>query len=307
MEATLARLYVGTSGFSYPSWRGGFYPADAKPADFLRFYAERLPSVELNSTFYQLPAQEQFERWAAETPPGFRFAVTMSRGATGRGRVEGVQAFCQSVRGLGDRLGPIRIKVPQARDDGFLLLLLGSLDADLSFALDFRHESWDAPEVSAQLDEHRIARVDSLEGTAPFCYLRFREPPYDDEALAAWAARLRPVLSGGTEVYAYFKHEDEPTGPHYAGRFLELADAGSERGFRSHPAGTGPMQASEEEPMADEKERDSEEALDEIGKKRAEGDEPSSEEREFLAAERVPEESDEGADRSDEGRGTPTY
>ena len=72
--SSLTGLYVGTSGFSYPSWRGGFYPADARPREFLRHYAARLPSVELNSTFYQLPSEEQFERWAAETPPGFRFA-----------------------------------------------------------------------------------------------------------------------------------------------------------------------------------------------------------------------------------------
>jgi uncharacterized protein YecE (DUF72 family) len=215
-------LYVGTSGFSYASWRGGFYPPEAKPTEFLRFYAQSLPTVELNSTFYQLPSQDQFERWAAETPPGFRFAVTMSRRATGRGRVEGVDAFAQSVRGLGDRLGPIRIKVPQARDDGFLLLLLASLDPDLQIALDFRHESWDAPEISAQLDEHGIARAGSLEGAASFRYLRLREPGYDDDALRDWAERLRPVLAAGTEIYCYFKHEEEPTGPLYARRLLEL-------------------------------------------------------------------------------------
>jgi uncharacterized protein YecE (DUF72 family) len=225
-DPSLPRPYVGTSGFSYSTWRGGFYPEGAKPADFLRFYAGRLPSVELNSTFYQLPAQDQFERWAGETPPGFRFAVTMSRRVTGRGRVEGVDAFCQSVRGLGDRLGPIRIKVPQARDDGFLLLLLGSLDPELSFALDFRHDSWEAPEISAQLDEHGIARVDSLSGTARFRYLRLREPPYDEAALSSWADRVRTLLESGTEVYAYFKHEDEPAGPRYAERLLELLDAG---------------------------------------------------------------------------------
>jgi uncharacterized protein YecE (DUF72 family) len=216
--ASLPRLYVGTSGFSYPSWRGGFYPADAKPAEFLRFYAARLPTVELNSTFYQLPSEEQFERWAADTPPGFRFAVTMSRRATGRGRVEGVEAFCQSVRALGDRLGPIRIKVPQARDDGFLILLLGSLPDDLRFALDFRHPSWDDAHVAVRLHEHGIARIGELDGTAPFRYLRFRDPPYDEDELAALADALR--TSRG-EIFAYFRHEDEPTAPAYARELLD--------------------------------------------------------------------------------------
>jgi uncharacterized protein YecE (DUF72 family) len=215
-RASVPGLYVGTSGFSYPSWRGGFYPPDTRPSEFLRHYAARLSTVELNSTFYQLPSEEQFRRWAAETPPGFRFAVTMSRRATGRGRVEGVDTFCQSARVLGERLGPIRIKVPQARDDGFLLLLLGSLPRDLLFALDFRHESWHAPEIDAQLDEHGIARVDRPDGAAGFRYLRLREPPYDDAALAAWGARLRPLLDEGVALYVYFKHEDEPTAPAYA-------------------------------------------------------------------------------------------
>ena len=214
-------MYVGTSGFSYPSWRGGFYPADAKPSEFLRLYAKRLPTVELNATFYQLPSEEQFERWAGETPTGFRFAVTMSRRATGRGRVEGVAAFAQAVRALGDRLGPIRIKIPQARDDGFLVLLLGSLDHELRYALDFRHESWDDPEVDARLDEHGIARVDALTGAARFRYLRLREPPYDDATLAEWAARIHALAEAGVEVYVYFKHEDEPTAPAYARRLLE--------------------------------------------------------------------------------------
>lgn len=222
IRPSVTGLYVGTSGFSYPSWRGGFYPPEARPGEFLRFYAKSLPSVELNSTFYQLPSQDQFERWAADTPPDFRFAVTMSRRATGRGRVEGVDAFAQSVRGLGERLGPIRIKVPQARDDGFLLLLLASLDPDLRFALDFRDDSWEAPEILAQLDEHQIGRVGSLDGAAAFRYLRLREPPYDDESLAGWADRIRPLLAAGIEVYCYFRHEDEPTGPLYARRLLEL-------------------------------------------------------------------------------------
>jgi uncharacterized protein YecE (DUF72 family) len=220
---SLSGLYVGTSGFSYPTWKGGFYPADARPQEFLRHYSARLSSVELNSTFYQLPAEEQFERWAAQTPPGFRFAVTMSRRATGRGRVEGVEAFCQSVRALGERLGPIRIKVPQARDDGFLLLLLGSLPTDLRFVLDFRDASWDDAEITAQLHESAVARVNTPESTASFRYFRLREPPYDEAALAGWAGRFRDLTARGIEVYAYFKHEDEPRGALEAERVLTLA------------------------------------------------------------------------------------
>jgi uncharacterized protein YecE (DUF72 family) len=216
------RLFAGSSGFSYPTWKGSFYAADAKPDEFLRLYAERLPSVELNNTFYRLPAEGQFERWAAAVPSGFHFAVTMSRQVTAFGRVRSLDAFEQSARGLGDALGPMRIKVQQARDDGFLRLLLDSLDPDLRVALDFRHESWDDPVITARLDKHRVARVGALEGGAAFRYLRLREPPYGDEDLGRIAASIRPLIDEGIDVYAYFRHEDEPTAPAYAERLIQL-------------------------------------------------------------------------------------
>jgi uncharacterized protein YecE (DUF72 family) len=146
----------------------------------------------------------------------------MTRRATFLGRVEGVDEFCRRVRALGDRLGPIRIKVPQARDDGFLRLLLDSLDPELAVALDFRHESWEADDVHGRLDERGVARVNELDGPARFRYLRFRDPPYGEDALAAQATRLRPLLADGVDVYAFFRHEDEPTAPAYAARLLEL-------------------------------------------------------------------------------------
>jgi uncharacterized protein YecE (DUF72 family) len=214
--ASVSGLYVGTSGFSYPPWRGGFYPADLKPAEFLRFYSERLPSVELNTSFYQLPSEEQFRRWAAETPPEFRFSVKMSRRITHFGRLELVGTFCESVRALGDKLGPILVQLPpnRPRDDGFLLLLQDSLDPELDYVYEFRNETWDGVDV-------RI-RINELDADAPFRYVRLREPPYDDEALAGWAERLRPLLAERIDVYCYFKHEDEPTAPRYAERLAEL-------------------------------------------------------------------------------------
>jgi uncharacterized protein YecE (DUF72 family) len=212
-------LYAGTSGFSYPSWKPGFYPAGTKAADFLHSYAERLPSVELNATFYRLPSEEQLHSWAAQTPEGFRFAVKMSRQITHFGRVDGIATFCERVRALGDRLGPVLVQFPptRPRDDGLLRLFLDSIDPELSYAFEFRNETW----AGVDLEGHAL--VGSLEGDAPFRYLRLREPPYDEAALAEWAGRIRPVLDEGVDVYAYFKHEDEPTGPPYAARLLELA------------------------------------------------------------------------------------
>ena len=222
-EASVTGVYVGTSGFSFPGWKRGFYPAEARPADFLRFYAERLPTVELNNTFYRLPSESQFERWAAQTPAGFRFAVKMPMSITHFGRLDEVGTFSERVRALGDRLGPILVRVhdTRPRDDGFLRLLLDSLDPALEAALDLRHPSWDG--VEPLLAASGAVRVNQLESESPFRYLRLRDPPYDDAALTAWAERIRRLLRSRVRVYVYFKHEDEPTAPRYAERLLELA------------------------------------------------------------------------------------
>jgi uncharacterized protein YecE (DUF72 family) len=218
MQAIRSRLYIGASGFSYASWKPGFYPAGTKPNELLHVYAERLNSVELNATFYRLPSEDQLRAWAAQTPEGFRFAVKMSRQITHFGRMDGIGTFCERVRALGDRLGPILVQLPpsRARDDGLLRLFFDSLDPSLAYAFEFRHESWDG----VDLEGHAL--VGSLEGDAPFRYLRLREPPYDDASLTDLAARIQPVLDSGVDVYAYFKHEDEPTAPAYAERLRAL-------------------------------------------------------------------------------------
>src|SRR4051794_28592134 len=145
---TLARASVGTSGFGYPTWRPAFYPPEAKPPEFLRLYAERLPAVELNGTFYRLPSEEQLLAWADMTPPDFRFAVKVTRSISHGGRTDFLPTFCERVRVLGERLGPVlvRLSSKRVRDDGFLGLLLDSFDPALEVAIEFRNESWDAPE-----------------------------------------------------------------------------------------------------------------------------------------------------------------
>jgi uncharacterized protein YecE (DUF72 family) len=212
--ASLSGAYVGTSGWSYPSWRPDFYPGGTKPEDFLHYYAERFATVELNTTGYRLPREELFDRWAKQAPAGFLFAPKLNAH-----RRSDLGTFAERVGLLGERLGPIRVLVAAARDEGLLTLVLGSFDPSVSLAFDFRHESWEG--IEADLPPN-AARVGSLEGDAPFRYLRLREPPYDDAALAECAARLRPLLAEGIRIYAYFRHEDEPTAPRYAQRLLEL-------------------------------------------------------------------------------------
>lgn len=205
-------LYVGSSGWSYPSWRPEFYPAGLAGEELLPFYAARLRSVELNSTGYRLPSEEQLARWAAAVPDGFRFAVKMPPRA-----LRALGTFEERVTRLGDRLGPVRVVVGTPRDDGLLTLLLGS--TGLRLALDLRHESW------AGVDVAPAVRVNDWEADAPFRYLRFRAPPYGEVELQALATRIRPLLAGGADAFAYFRHEDAPTSPAYAERLAGLVGA----------------------------------------------------------------------------------
>jgi uncharacterized protein YecE (DUF72 family) len=200
-------LYVGTSGWSYPSWRPGFYPAGTKPEEFLAHYASRFRTVELNTTGYRLPAEEQFRRWAGAVPDGFRFAVKLPVF-----RLDRVGTAVERISALGDRLGPLRIAVQSARDDGLLAFLQGSLDPALTVAYDFRHPSWDGVEG--------VVRVGATDG--PFAYLRLRDPPYSDDELRDWAAR---IAAAPRPTYVFLRHEDEPTAPRYAERLLELLNS----------------------------------------------------------------------------------
>ena len=220
-----AALRAGASGFSFQSWRPGFYPAGSRPADFLGLYADRLPTVEVNGSFYRLPAAKTLETWARTVPDGFRFAFKVPRTISVFGRVDFVPDLCARVRALGDRLGPLLVRFAdgRARDDAFLASLLDALDDDLEVALDFRDPSWDG--VEPQLERWGAVRVNQLDaGAARFRYLRMREPPYDEAALLALAERIRPLLADGLAVYCYFRHEDEPTAPAYAARLLELVN-----------------------------------------------------------------------------------
>jgi uncharacterized protein YecE (DUF72 family) len=208
----LPDFFVGASGWSYPSWKPAFYPAGTDATEFLTTYARQFRTVELNTTGYRLPSDAQFRKWADQVPDGFVFAPKLPGN-----RARMVGEFSDRVRALGPHLGPIRVQLINARDDGMLALLLGSLDPTLQLAFDLPHPSWDG--VESQLAEAGAVRVNDLESPAQFRYVRFRDPPYTDAALEEWAQQLG---SADVPVYAYFRHEDEPTAPAYASRLLEL-------------------------------------------------------------------------------------
>jgi uncharacterized protein YecE (DUF72 family) len=195
-------IRIGTSGWSYPSWRPGFYPEGMQPAEFLGFYAERFDTVELNSTGYRLPSADQFRRWADAVPDGFEFAVKLPLV-----RLDRVTTFLERVQALGDRLGPVRVVYEGPRDNGTLSFVEGSTPPRVRLAWDFRDESWAGVEG--------VVSVNAVDAE-PFRYLRLREPPYTDDDLRAFAAEVRDP------AYIYVRHEDEPTAPATVARLREL-------------------------------------------------------------------------------------
>lgn len=199
-------IRVGTSGWGYPSWQPGFYPPGLDRSGFLSYYAERLATVELNATKYRLPAEEQFRSWAAQAPDGFRFAVKAPDGIERR-----LATFEERVRALGDRLGCVRVVVERPRDDGFLELLLGSVDPGIRYALDLRDPTWDG--VEERLAEAGAVRVGDTTGRAGWAYIRYRELAYDDAELTRIAAGLGQLDRAGIETYAFFRHGDAPDAP----------------------------------------------------------------------------------------------
>jgi len=236
-SATRGRLYAGTSGFAYRQWKPDFYPAKLKSAEMLRYYAEHLPSVEINNTFYRMPSESLLANWSRQTPPSFAFSLKAPQRITHVARLhdvaEPMRRFLDAARALRERLGCILFQCPpylRYDRDRLEAFLSGLPEREFRFAMEFRHASWSCDEVRAALAAHRVAwcsvdgegpEPDVVRTTSEFVYLRLRKPGYDDAALGAWAARLRELLSGGTDVYVYFKHEDDPSGVRYANRLLQ--------------------------------------------------------------------------------------
>jgi len=231
------RLSVGTSGFSYAEWKGPFYPADLATSEMLGYYAERLPSVEINNTFYRLPRKSVLEGWAAQVPENFRFAVKASQRITHQKRMRDAEDetryLLEVTQALGTRLGallfqlPPNLKLDLERLDRFLELLPPMTRA----AFEFRHPSWLDPSVLDRLRARAFAWVVNEEPessppdflvTAPWAYVRLRREAYSREELVAWATRIR--ARDLEEAYVFFKHEDAGAGPRLAAEFVAVAE-----------------------------------------------------------------------------------
>lgn len=233
-----AHLYAGTSGFSYPEWRGSFYPKELRAEEMLHHYSRVLPTVELNNTFYRFPRSGQVDEWRKATPRGFRFSMKANRSITHTRRLRDVDELVrlqlERVAGLKDRAGPLLFQLPPSlkRDVPLLRDFLFLLPPMLR-AVEFRHASWYADEVYALLEEHHtaLAVMESdedepvLQFVGPFVYLRLHHSLYAPAALQAWARRIREQLARRREVYAYFTHEEGTPGPAYAQQIRRLVEA----------------------------------------------------------------------------------
>ena len=231
------RLYVGTSGFAFPEWKGVFYPEGMRDKDMLAYYASRLPSVEINYTFRRSPAEKTMVTWREVTPDGFMFTLKAHQRITHTLRLrdagEAVGLFLEKARLLGDRLGCALFQCPPTLkyDRDLLEGFLRTLPPELRAALEFRHASWEEAKpilaergvawCVAETDDARFTEP-SLGATGGLVYLRLRREAYEDDELKAWAGRIGEALAGGADVFCYLKHEDGAAGPRWATRLAEL-------------------------------------------------------------------------------------
>jgi uncharacterized protein YecE (DUF72 family) len=233
----MAQLYVGTSGWAYPTWKPDFYPAKLAQAKFLQHYATQLNTVEVNFTFRQLVKDTTAQKWIAQTPAGFRFGVKAHQVITHIKRLKKTEdflpRFLATIEPLAQagKLGPILFQLPpnMKADLAVLEEFLVALPRGVPSAFEFRHASWFTDEVFNLLKTHKRAlcvaeteeRVTPDVITADFCYYRYRKPTYTAEERNAMTSRLREHLAAGRDVYAYFKHEETPEGAMYAVEVLK--------------------------------------------------------------------------------------
>lgn len=233
------RLCAGTSGFSYKEWKGSFYPEKLSSPEMLRFYASKLPAVEINNTFYRMPKPEVLASWAARVPADFRFVLKASRRITHqqqlRDSADSVAYLFKVAAILEQRLGPVLFQLPPflKKDVPRLSDFLAMLPDGCRAAFEFREPSWFDDEVYETLRAHSAALVGGdmddprrsppLVATADWGYLRLRAADYSDADLDRWAATLGE--QPWREAYAFFKHETR--GPELALALNARFDAGS--------------------------------------------------------------------------------
>jgi uncharacterized protein YecE (DUF72 family) len=228
-------LFLGTSGYSYKEWKGSFYPKELANSDMLGYYAGRLSSVEINNTFYRMPTEALLEGWASQVPEGFRFVLKASRHITHIKRLkdcaEQVRYLLDTAGTLGQKLGAVLFQLPPsfAADLERLAAFLELLPPGARAAFEFRHPSWNNPEVLSILHGSNAALcvadtdeqpVTEIPATTDWGYLRLRGTSYGEAELQQWVQRVRS--QPWSVAYVFFKHEEAGAGPALADAFRRL-------------------------------------------------------------------------------------
>ncbi|MBI1757569.1 MAG: DUF72 domain-containing protein [Fimbriimonas ginsengisoli] len=234
----MGKLYIGLSGYSYKPWVGRFYPEGTKAGDLLGYYAGRYPAVEMDGTWYRMPSEAAVQAWLGGTPEGFRFCFKAHRQVTHMARlkeaaVEPIKFQLKRLAPMRARLGPILLQLPpnSKRHDDRLASFLDRVRAEIpeqeQWAVEFRNDTWHAPEVEAILRDRNVAWVaaDTDEAdaqrrqTAGYLYARLRRSEYTRERLADWAAYFR---GSGVDAHVFCKHEDEGSPWEWADALVDL-------------------------------------------------------------------------------------
>jgi uncharacterized protein YecE (DUF72 family) len=231
------KIYVGTSGYGYREWKGKFYPEKISPKEMLRFYSERLNTVEINNTFYHMPTEGVLVSWAEQVSRDFVFAIKAPQVITHLKQLRNVagetQYLFRSLSVLGRKLGPILFQLPRSfhADHTALKDFLVLIPGNISCAFEFRSPSWLDDKILNLLRERGYSLcisdtdenpTNEIINTAPWGYLRLRRSDYTDADLSQWIERI--LLQKWKRAFVFFKHEEEAKGPEMAMRFRELAE-----------------------------------------------------------------------------------
>lgn len=233
-------IFIGTSGFQYPEWRGTFYPEPFSTEKMLPYYAERFNTTEINYTFYRIPNMKTLDRWVEATPTTFVFSLKAPKRITHTAKLrdctETLTRFVETVGALGAKLGVILFQLPPTfkKDIEVLASFLDGMPAGLRAAFEFRHASWHDDEVYDRLSVRNvalcIAESEKLStpvvATADYGYLRLRTEVYTAEDMERWAKVITAHSDRWKDVFVYYKHEDSGTGPRFAKQLMERLGVG---------------------------------------------------------------------------------
>lgn len=230
-------VYVGTSGYNYPEWRGNFYPEKFSTDKMLAFYAERFPTVEINYTFYRMPTEKLLKGWFDGTPENFAFTLKAPRRITHDAKLQRCEdtfhAFRRTAQTLGQKLGILLFQLPPnfKKNADVLRSFLELFPDGTRAAFEFRHESWLDAEVFDALRSRNVALciADSekmktpVEVTADYAYFRLRDEGYQPDDIEAWARTIKSLSP--KDAFVYFKHEEQGLGPEFAKRLVAALEA----------------------------------------------------------------------------------